>query len=96
MVMDQNQQLSGLASIFGEWGQPYDLTVRVHPEWRGYLERPLLAKLIRRLRHMSRRNIRISHPYGDDVMNKLLSAASFSARRTLTHMRWDVMYDGKI
>ena len=79
--------LMGLASIIADWGRPYTLVIRIHPEWQGQLERPLLAKLIRRLQHMSRRNIVIHYPDGDPTMDHLLQAANFSQRRALTHMR---------
>lgn len=92
MIQDQAGQLVGLSTIRSEWAQPYELQVRVHPDWQGQLERPLLAKLIRRLRHMSRRNVRIHHQADDAVMNALLQEANFAPQRTLTHMRWNVTY----
>ena len=93
VATDKNQRVVALGSILGEWGRPYQLSIRVQQQWRGYLERPLLAKLIRRLRQMSRRNTQIIHTHDDQVMNQLLREANFSPRRTLTHMRWDVYYD---
>ncbi len=86
-VQDKQGQLTGLASIIADWGRPYTLVIRIHPEWRGQLERPLLAKLIRRLQHMGRRNIVVHYPDGDPTMDHLLQAANFSQRRALTHMR---------
>ncbi|MCA9934491.1 MAG: GNAT family N-acetyltransferase [Ardenticatenaceae bacterium] len=83
-------QLAGLATISAEWGRPYFLSLRIHPNWRGHLERPLLAKLIRRLQSMTRRNIIIHHMDNDDITNQLLEEARFTPRRTLTHMRLDI------
>ena len=80
-------QLIGLARISSEWGRSHELTLRVHPSWQGRLERPLLAKLIRRLQSMSRRNVQIEHPDDDELVNALLQEANFQPRRTLTHMR---------
>lgn len=79
-------RLAGLASIQSEWGRLHTLSLRTRPEWRGAVEQPLLAKLLRRLQHMYRRNIRIDHPAEDDVANELLRRANFVPRRTLTTM----------
>lgn len=95
-AVDSNGRLIGMGVIVGEWLQSYDISIRVHPKWRGQLERPLLAKLVRRLRAMPRRNVRIDHPDSDEVMNQLLKEANFSSQRTLTHMRWDVTYDRSV
>ena len=81
------KQLVGLATISSEWGRSHEVAVRVHPSWQGRLERPLLAKLIRRLQYLPRRNVQIDHPDDDELMNALLQEANFQPRRTLTHMR---------
>ena len=83
-------QLTGLASIYGEWGHSYNLMLRVRPEQAGQLERPLLAKLIRRLHYLPRRNVRVDHPETDEVTNALLRESNFAAQRTLTHMRLNI------
>lgn len=81
------EALVGLIHIFSEWGQPHIVLVRIHPAWRGQLERPLAAKMVRRLQDMPRRNIRLEHPDDDLMMNELLREANFTPRRILTHMR---------
>jgi hypothetical protein len=53
------------------------------------VERPLLAKLLRRLQYLPRRHIRLEHQAGDTPVTELLCEANFSARRTLTVMRYD-------
>ena len=80
-------QLVGLASISSEWGRSHEVALRVHPSWQGRLERPLLAKLIRRMQYLPRRNVQIDHPDDDELVNALLQEANFQPRRTLTHMR---------
>lgn len=79
-------RLAGLAAIQSEWGRLHTLSLRALPEWRGAVEQPLLAKLLRRLQHMYRRNIRIDHPADDEVSGELLRRANFVPRRTLTTM----------
>ena len=54
------------------------------------MERPLLAKLIRRLHYLPRRNVEVEHPDNDELVNALLQEANFQPRRTLTHMRLDI------
>lgn len=86
-TLDTQNRLSGLASVYGEWGRPHQLVIRIHPSCRGQLERPLLAKLIRRLDYLPQRRIRIDHPDNDETMSQLLREANFSIKRNLTHMR---------
>lgn len=83
--------LTGSAALWSEWGRAHQLTLRVHPRWQGELERPLLAKIVRRLPYLPRRNVRIDHPDQDETTNELLLAANFKPRRTLTHMRLDIV-----
>ncbi|RMG95806.1 MAG: GNAT family N-acetyltransferase [Chloroflexi bacterium] len=87
VTTDEHGRLTGLAHIQAEWGRAHELRIRVHPDWQGVVERPLLAKAIRRLRQLSPRNIRIEHPEHDQITNQLLQEANFYPRRTLTHMR---------
>lgn len=87
---DSRGRLTGLASIYGEWGRSYLLTLRVRPDWAGQLERPLLAKAIRRLHYLPRRNVRIDHPEADERTGSLLRESNFTVQRTLTHMRLDI------
>ncbi len=90
VAADANDRLAGLATISSQWGRSHQLTLRVHPNVAGHLERPLLAKLVRRLQYLPRRNVRIDHPDDDAVANALLAEANFAVQRTLTHMRLDL------
>lgn len=85
-VRQGKQQLVGLATINSEWGRPHNLELRVLPEWRGQVERPLLAKLIRRLRYLRGTTILIDHVTDDEIVNNLLTEANFTTRRYLTFM----------
>jgi len=86
-VTTHQQQLTGLASIWSEWGRAHQLLLRIHPQWAGELERPLLAKALRRLPYLPRRNVRIDHPADDQLTAELLRQANFKPQRTLIHMR---------
>jgi len=87
MCRDDHGHLVGLASIHSEWGRAHQLSIRVHPQWRGVLERPLLRKLIRRVHLLPRRRVIFIHNADDAVMNALAPEAHFAKSRTLTHMR---------
>ncbi len=80
----------GLGTILSEWGRAHTLSLRIHPAWRGRIERVLLAKLLRRLQYLPRRNLRMEHPADDAVTASLLREANFSARRTLTVMKLEL------
>lgn len=86
---DNSGAMVGLGTILSEWGRAHTLSLRVLPGWRGQVERPLLAKLLRRLRHLARREIRMEHDADDEVTNRLLREANFLPRLTLVVMRFD-------
>ena len=90
VTVDNENKMSGLATIFSEWGRPHQLNLRAHPLWRGQVEWLLLQKLIDRLRTLPRRNVQIVHLAEDEVANRLFTSANFSRRRTLTHMRLEL------
>jgi len=87
-VAAKSGALVGIASIWGEWGQPYRARLRILPSWTGKVERPLLLKTIERLRQLSSNRIYLDHPDDNPVMNDLLRSARFRPRRTLTHMKF--------
>jgi ribosomal protein S18 acetylase RimI-like enzyme len=89
VAVNGDDKLVGAATILSEWGRAHNLALRVPPTSRGEVERPLLAKLLRRIEYLPRRHIRLEHPAGDSVVTDLLGEANFSSRRTLTFMRYD-------
>lgn len=89
-VVDDGDRLCALVSIAGEWGRAHLLSLRVGADWVGQLERPLLAKAIRRLKTLPRRAVRVDHPDDDILVNTLLREANLAPQRTLTHMRLDL------
>jgi GNAT superfamily N-acetyltransferase len=82
-------RLLALGNIQSEWGSAHQLRLRVSPAMAGQLERPLLAKLIRRLAFHASRSVRIEHPAADELTSSLLQEAGFRVTRTLTTMRFD-------
>lgn len=90
VAADSSGHLAGLASIISEVGRANLVSVRVRSDCVGTLERPLLAKVVRRLAYIPRRVVRVDHPEDDLPMNEQLQEANFTVQRTLTHMRLDV------
>ncbi|MBE2224365.1 MAG: GNAT family N-acetyltransferase [Anaerolineae bacterium] len=89
-ITSDGRHLTGSVTLWSEWGRAHQLTLRIHPNWQGELERPLLAKIIRQLPYIPRRNVRIDHPHNDELTSTLLTEANFKPRRILTHMRADL------
>ncbi len=87
VTRDSQNNLTGIAQILSEWGRFHTIHLRIHPQWRGMVERPLLAKVTRRLKYLPPRNIRLDHIDDHEEMGDLLHAANFDPRRTLTHMK---------
>lgn len=91
VTLDDEKRMSGLVAVFSEWGRSHQLKLRVHPMAKGKVEWILLQSSIDRLRTLSRRNVLVVHLADDELVNRLLRAASFVRHRTLTHMRLDVI-----
>jgi ribosomal-protein-alanine N-acetyltransferase len=86
VTTNAQNELTGMAQILSEWGRLHTVHLRIDPAWWGKLERPLLAKVTRRLKYLGHRNVRLDHIDNHEEMNELLQAANFDPRRTLTHM----------
>jgi len=80
-----------LATILSQWGRSHACTIRVSPTHCGQLERPLLAKLLRRLQYLPYREVCFDHPADDTLMTQLLYEANFQRRRVLVVMRLDLV-----
>lgn len=91
VATDTARKLTGLVNISCEWGLSNIVTLRVKPDHIGSLERILLAKAVRRLQYLPRRNVRIDHPESDQLTNTILKEANFTIQRTLTHMRLELV-----
>ena len=85
-----SHELIGLAQIKSEWARPHTLKLRLHPDWQERATRPLLAKLLRRLRYLGRANISLPHPTADATAHNLFSEARLIAHQTLLFMRLDL------
>jgi len=90
ILNDDKNNIIGLANLASEWGRTHQMSIRIHPQWRGQLERSLLDGAIMRAKSLSRRNLQLIHPADDELMNMLLPIANFKRQRTLTHMQLEI------
>jgi GNAT superfamily N-acetyltransferase len=86
-VADREGAPVALGTIESEWGYAHRLALRVPAALRSRCNRPLLARLLHRLRWLPRRTLSIEHPQDDPVMDSLLIAANFTPRRHLCTMK---------
>ncbi len=86
LAMTHQKEVIGIGAIESDWGRPYVLRIRIHPEWRELVARPLVAKLIRRLHYMSTRPVNAVHIKDDQIVSRLLDEAGFRPQRTLVTM----------
>lgn len=84
--VDERNRLIGLAAIRSEWGRAHQMCLRVAPDWQGRLERPLLRKMLARVRSLPQRRVLLVHNADDMAVNALVQEAHFVRQRTLTHM----------
>ena len=79
-------RLIGSLTLRAAWNESARLVLLVHPQWRGQLERPLLARGLRRL-GSSAFSVHIEQPAGDETAAAALQELGFSVTRTLRWMR---------
>lgn len=88
-VVRQQDRLVGSLTVRANWGDGDRLTLLVHPDYRGQLERPLLARALRRLAPRAA-PVRLEHPAADAEASAALRELGFQPGRTLQWMRVDV------
>ncbi|MFT5195223.1 MAG: ribosomal protein S18 acetylase RimI-like enzyme [Candidatus Promineifilaceae bacterium] len=86
----RNHQIVGIGIIENEVGRPYMLKIRVIPKWASHVERPLVAKLARRLRYMRSKSISVQQDAAHKTIEHLLKESGFSLKRTLVVMQFDL------
>lgn len=82
-------RLAGSLILRRSWGDGDRLTLLVHPDFRGQLERPLLVRGLRRLAPRPW-PVRIEHATADEAASGALRELGFQPGRTLRWMRADV------
>ncbi len=83
---NQSKQIVGLGIIENDFGRPYTLKIRSHQDWAHLIERPMVAKLSRRLRYMRSKTVVMQQDVKQASIEGLLREAGFSLKRNLTVM----------
>lgn len=86
----EHKQLVGIGIIENEVGRPYNVKLRIAPDWVELVERPLMAKLTRRLGYMRSKTIIAQQDIKQISAEHLYREAGFSLKRTLTVMQLDL------
>ncbi len=86
VAVDARQKIIGLGKLESEWGRPHQIKIRIGAPDLPDLDRLLLAKLLRRLKYLSRKPILIDHRKPDIELENLLLEAGFDRKRTLVTM----------
>jgi ribosomal protein S18 acetylase RimI-like enzyme len=81
------KRLTGLATLYSEWGRPHQLRIRIDSSWRDKLAAPLMARALSRAKRLRGGVYRVSHPAEDEVLSEVLKEMNFKARRALTVMK---------
>jgi len=62
-IVEDGQRFIGLINVKpGSWRQSHKIELIVHPDWRGYLERPLVSRALHYLADWPNRRVSIKHP----------------------------------
>lgn len=93
-IVRSADERSILASLTArtQFGGAVHLTLMVHPNHWGKLEKPLLNYALRRF-DGQHRTLYLEHPADDAIANAIFEEYGFTRRHTLVHMRRDL--DGK-
>ncbi|MEM9777315.1 MAG: N-acetyltransferase [Chloroflexota bacterium] len=86
----EHKQLVGIGIIENEVGRPYNLKLRIAPDWVQLVERPLMAKLTRRLGYLRSKTIISQQDIKQTSAEHLYREAGFSLKRSLTVMQLDL------
>ena len=88
-VAEAGDKLAGSLVVRTNVGEGHQLTLLVHPDFRGQLERPLLVRGLRRLAP-NLWPLRIEQPAADEPANAALRELGFQPLRTLKWMRAEI------
>ncbi len=82
-------RLAGSLTLHTGWSEAARLTLLVHPDCAGQLERPLLARALRRL-SAGPWSVRLEHPAHDEPAEAALKEFGFAPGRTLRWMQLEI------
>ena len=86
----EHNQIVGIGIIENEVGRPYNVKLRIAPDWINLVERPLMSKLTRRLGYLRAKTIIAQQDVNQTSAEHLFREAGFGLKRTLTVMQLDL------
>jgi len=90
-AVEDGQRFIGLVNIQpGGWGQRHQLELTIHPDWRGYLERPLISRALKYLCRWRNRGITVKHPAYHPEAIEVFKEFGFNESQTLVWMKLEM------
>ncbi len=74
----------------GSWRQTHKIELIVHPDWRGYLERPLISRALQYLSPWCNRGITLKHPAYHTEAIEAYKEFGLKETQTLTWLKLDI------
>ncbi len=89
-VEDGQRFVALLDATPGGWGQTHQIDMVIHPDWRGYLEQPLISRIFNYLYSWRSRGISIKHPTHHPQAIEGYKEFGLKERQTLTWMKLEM------
>lgn len=87
-AVEDGQRFVGLADVTpGIMGKMHQINLIVHPDWRGYLERPLISRILNYLYRWRSNEIRVKHPADHTEAIEIYRALGFHEIQTLLWLK---------
>lgn len=87
-VVEDGQRFVAMINIRpGKWRRAHQIELIVHPDWRGYLEKPLISRALFYLRSWRNRAVSVKHPADHTEAVEAYKALDLGEKQTLTWMK---------
>lgn len=90
-VVEDGQRFVATVNVKpGGWGQTHKIELTIHPDWRGFLEDPLISRALKYLYRWRNRSISIKHSADHSEAVEVFKAVGMNEAQTLTWMKFDL------
>ena len=90
-IMEDGQRFVSLVDIQpGLFGQPHQIYLVIHPDWRGVLERPLISRALQYLYPWRKSSVIVKHPIDHSEAIDTFKSFGFVESQTLVWMKLDI------
>lgn len=91
-VVEDGHRFVAMANIRpGAWGQSHQIELIIHPDWRSYLEKPLISRSLAYLYSWCGRGVAIKHPGDHSEAIEVYKEFGFTESQTLIWMKLDIL-----